>query len=118
MLIIQHIQQIKQAFSQFWFQIIIVQYWNPKNAFISNVNGIGTHYDSNSYVTKTEEHEADTQEDKENVFKMIYHRNNSLRYCNGSYWLFVDKVIENEYRTSFMKEYNTISNYYGNGVVD
>jgi len=97
---------------------VVVQYWNPKNAFVPNANGIGSHYDSNSYVTKTEEHEVETEEDKEALFRTIYHRNNSLRYCNGSYWKFVDKKFEAEYYGDFMRKYNTIGNYYGNGVVD
>ena len=97
---------------------IVVEYWNPKSVTKPNKSGFGSYITTESVVTKTEEHEINSDEDKENVFKMIYHRNNSLRYCNGSHWLFVDKTIENEYRTSFMQKYNTISNYYGNGTVD
>ena len=97
---------------------IVVEYYEPRTITIKNKSGFGSYLDTKSTLVKTEEHEAETQEDKENVFRIIYHRNNSLRYCNGSHWVFVDKTIENEYRTSFMQKYNTISNYYGNGVVD
>lgn len=96
---------------------IIVEYWNPKNVTVTTESGF-RYLDTKSVVTKTEEHEVETPEDKENLFKTIYHRNNSLRYCNGSYWKFVDKSIEAEYHGAFMRKYNTISNYYGNGVVD
>ena len=50
-------------------------------------------------------------------FELFYQKNNSLRYCNGSFYNIVDPEIEKEYR-EFHKEYNTIENYYGNGVVD
>jgi len=96
---------------------IVVQYWNPQSKSVVTESGF-RYLDTSSVVTETEEHEIETPEDKEALFQTIYHRNNSLRYCNGSYWKFVDKAIENEYYGAFMRKYNTISNYYGNGVVD
>jgi hypothetical protein len=55
------------------------------------------------------------KETKEEIFKEFYNKNNSLRYCNGSYWKFTDPEIEKEYE-EFKKSYNTINNYYGSYV--
>ncbi len=58
--------------------------------------------------------------DKEEIFKRFDKENNSLRYCNGSYYKFEDRSIQDEYR----KWYNELPEgvrfqmYYGNGVVD
>jgi hypothetical protein len=56
-------------------------------------------------------------EDCEESFIKFYNLNNQLKYCNGTHYSFVDKEVRERYSV-FHKEYNTISNYYGNGVVD
>lgn len=55
------------------------------------------------------------------LFEQFYKLNNSLRYCNGSYYKFQDKEWENKYN-EWLKS-NDYKNksfnlYYGNGVVD
>ena len=54
------------------------------------------------------------------VFEEFYKLNNSLRYCNGSYWKFEEQEKEQEYskwRKSLSRE-RSFNLYYGNGVVD
>jgi len=57
---------------------------------------------------------------KEEIFKRFDKENNSLRYCNGSYYKFQDNALEQEY----LKWYDSLSEstkfnmYYGGGVVD
>ena len=97
---------------------IVVNYFEPRSVTKPNKSGFGSYITTESVIVKTEEHLVETDEDKQHLFQTIYHRNNSLRYCNGSHWVFVDKLVEFEYRGAFMRKYNTISNYYGNGVVD
>lgn len=79
---------------------ITVQYWNT------------AYKGAESKLIKTEE-----WEDSEESFIKFYELNNSLRYCNGSHYIFTDEEVKKRY-IEFYKKYNTISNYYGNGVVD
>jgi len=60
------------------------------------------------------------EDSKEEIFKKFYDKNNSLRYCNGSYYKFKDELIEKEYREWYNSlDKNTKFNmYYGGGVVD
>ena len=57
---------------------------------------------------------------KEEIFKRFDKENNSLRYCNGSYYKFQDDALQQEY----LKWYDSLSEstkfnmYYGGGVVD
>lgn len=55
--------------------------------------------------------------DGEEGFKKLYHANNRLRYCNGCYYKPVNSEDQEAY-TKFLKTYNTITNFYGGGVVD
>ncbi len=55
------------------------------------------------------------------IFEQFYKLNNSLRYCNGSYYKFQDKEWENKYNQWLKSEdykSKSFSLYYGNGVVD
>lgn len=79
---------------------IEVQHWNAE------------YKGAESKLIKTEE-----WEDSEESFIKFYELNNSLRYCNGCHYLFTDKKVNERYR-EFYKKHNTISNYYGNGIVD
>ena len=93
---------------------IEVQGWNPRNETI--VTATGFRYSDTSSkpdaTTKTL-----TGIDIDDVYLQFYQLNNSLRYCNGSYYKFVDIQDEIAYQRD-IKKYNTFSNYYGGGVVD
>lgn len=79
---------------------IKIEYWN------SPYNG------AKSELVRTEE-----WEDNKESFILFYNKNKRLRYCNGSHYSFADKEVKEKYNI-FLKEHNTISNYYGGGVVD
>jgi len=82
------------------------------------------YYDRVSYtsihseIKKQKEIEADNEID---LFEQFYKLNNSLRYCNGSYYKFQDKDWENKY-SDWLKsddyKKKSFELYYGNGVVD
>ena len=55
--------------------------------------------------------------DGEAGFIKLYHDNNRLRYCNGTYYKLKDKKDQEKYNL-FLEKYDTINNYYGNGIVD
>jgi hypothetical protein len=55
------------------------------------------------------------------AFEQFYKLNNSLRYCNGSYYEFQDEEWENKYREWLHSDdykQKSFNLYYGNGVVD
>ena len=55
------------------------------------------------------------------IFEQFYKLNNSLRYCNGSYYKFQDKEWENKYQEWLKSDdykKKSFDLYYGNGVVD
>lgn len=88
-----------------------IEYWDKTRKTVVTESGF-RYQDQNSYLIKTEDFP-----DGEEGFKQFYHKNNSLRYCNGSYYKFQNPEDAKKYAV-FKQEYNTISNYYGNGVVD
>ena len=72
----------------------------------------------NSIIKRIEEI---SYEDDIDLFEKFYKKNNSLRYCNGSYYKFEDKQIEqkyNEWLKSDDYKKKSFNLYYGNGVVD
>jgi hypothetical protein len=81
---------------------IEVDYWDRLDCFKTN-----------SELVRTEEWEGTEEE----IFIKLYEHNNSLRYCNGSYYKIKDKDINKRYM-EFHSKYNTIEHYYGGGVVD
>ncbi len=56
----------------------------------------------------------------EDVFVKFYKANNHLRYCNGSYYQFVEKNDEEQYRSwlNVLPRSYSFDLYYGNGIVD
>ena len=55
------------------------------------------------------------------IFEIFYKLNNSLRYCNGSYYKFNDLKWENKYNQWLKSDdykKKSFNLYYGNGVVD
>jgi len=56
----------------------------------------------------------------DNIYEQFYKLNNSLRYCNGLYYKFVDSADEADYlkwQKNLSKE-KSFNLFYGNGVVD
>lgn len=92
-----------------------INYWNPKNETVVTETGF-RYLNKDSVITETQVWDGT----KEEVFKKFHDKNNSLRYCNGSYYKFEDTLLQKEY----MEWYNALSEstkfhmYYGNGVVD
>ena len=84
---------------------IVVEYWDR----ISYTS-------CNSEVKRTETWNGT----KEEIFKKFDKNNNSLRYCNGSYYKFQDSNLQKEYREWYksLSESTKFSMFYGNGVVD
>ena len=59
--------------------------------------------------------------DEIDLFEQFYKLNNSLRYCNSSYYKFQDKEWENKYNQWLKSDdykKKSFNLYYGNGVVD
>lgn len=87
---------------------IILDYWDRKDY----------QYSWESEIKKQETIEAD---DDIAIFEKFYKMNNSLRYCNGSYYKFNDKQWQNRYnewlKTDDYKS-KSFNLYYGNGIVD
>jgi len=55
------------------------------------------------------------------MFEKFYKLNNSLRYCNGSYYKFQDNQWEEKYQAWLKSDdykKKSFELYYGNGVVD
>ena len=78
----------------------------------------GGYYESQTSQKKREQDlDAETEDD---LFVKFYKLNNSLRYCNGSYYKFVDANDQKAYddwkkNLSHQRSFNL---FYGNGVVD
>lgn len=95
---------------------VILDYWNPKNETVVTESGF-RYLNTNSVITRTETIEGANIFE---IFKLFYSKNNSLKYCNGSYYKFNDKEIELKYN----EWYSLLSNdikfklYYGNGIID
>lgn len=94
-----------------------LDYWNPRNVDVVTETGF-RYLDTKSVITCTEQI---TASNKILLFEKFYKMNNSLRYCNGSYYKFHDKALESEYNDwlksdDFKKKHFNL--YYGNGVVD
>lgn len=86
-------------------KLIIVEYWDR----ISYTS-------CNSEVKRVETLNGT----KEEIFKKFYKKNNSLRYCNGSYYKFQDNTLQKEYIEWYnsLNESTKFNMFYGNGVVD
>ena len=62
-----------------------------------------------------------TGNDDISLFEQFYKLNNSLRYCNGSYYKFHDKEWQDKYNQWLKSDdykKKSFNLYYGNGVVD
>lgn len=71
-----------------------------------------------SEIKRQEELEAS---DDIEMFEKFYKLNNSLRYCNGSYYKFQDNQWEEKYQAWLKSDdykKKSFELYYGNGIVD
>jgi hypothetical protein len=94
-----------------------LDYWSPRNESVVTESGF-RFLDTKSVIKSTKEI-TDTTEI--GLFEQYYGLNNSLRYCNGSYYKFQDKQWEekyNEWLKSDDYKNKSFNLYYGNGVVD
>ena len=92
-----------------------IEYWNPKNETVITETGF-RYLDTKSIITKIETWEGT----KEQIFKKFDKSNNSLRYCNGSYYKFEDETLNTEYLKWYkeLNESTKLDMFYGKGVVD
>ena len=94
-----------------------LDYWNPKNESVVTDTGF-RYLDTKSVVTGTKEIQANTEIE---LFEIFYNLNNSLRYCNGSYYKFQDAKWGEKYKEWLKSDdykQKSFNLYYGNGVVD
>lgn len=94
-----------------------LDYWNPKNETVVTETGF-RYLNTSSVITGTKDIEDTTEV---GLFEQFYKLNNSLRYCNGSYYKFQDKQWEHKYQDWLKSDdykKKSFNLYYGNGVVD
>jgi hypothetical protein len=94
----------------------ILDYYDPANT--SKVSTTGFRWLDTSSIKKGEKV---IRGDKRDIFIQFYKLNNSLRYCNGSYYRFRDSSLGDGYDEWLRSDdYKSISFdlYYGGGVVD
>ena len=94
-----------------------LEYWSPRNETVVTESGF-RYLDTKSVVKHKETIEAASEIE---LFEKFYKMNNRLRYCNGTYYKFIDMEIEEAYMAwlksdDFNKK--SFDLYYGNGVVD
>lgn len=81
------------------------------------VSGGGYYEDQSSEIVRQKTIEGNTEIE---VFEQFYKLNNSLRYCNGSYYEFAEKEWKEKYnewlKSDDYKE-KSFNLFYGNGVV-
>ena len=94
-----------------------LNYW-ARLRRIKAYSGGGYYQDQSSEIVSKKEISGETEID---IFESFYKLNNSLRYCNGSYYEFVNNEWEQKYKDWLKSDdYKTKSFnlYYGGGVVD
>jgi hypothetical protein len=97
--------------------VTVLDYWSPKDETV--VTETGYRYRDMSSVVKYSKDISD--ETYNGLFEQFYKLNNKLRYCNGSYYTFQDKLMEFYYKEWLKSDdfkVNSFDLYYGNGVVD
>jgi hypothetical protein len=96
----------------------ILNYWDCLRKTKQYKNGGGYYQDQTSEIIRQEEIEGSTDIE---VFEKFYKLNNSLRYCNGSYYKWVDAEWEIKYRVWLKSDdykQKSFNLYYDGGVVD
>jgi hypothetical protein len=109
---------IWQSFKNIHNMQTTLLYYAPNDKTIVTESGY-VYLDTKS-VVKNEE--VVSFADDIELFELFYRKNNSLRYCNGSYYKFKDSNYEHEYNKWLKSddyEAKSFSLYYGrNGIVD
>ena len=95
----------------------VLEYWDRTRE--TKVTESGFRYeDSNSYLIREE---VITGNSEIELFEAFYKKNNQLRYCNGSYYVFKHDDWKNKY-SEWLKsddyKSKSFSLYYGGGIVD
>lgn len=96
---------------------VILNYWNRQNKSVVTESGF-RYRDTTSIITDTKEITSTTEIE---LFEQFYKLNNRLRYCNGSYYTFVEPEWETKYNdwlSSDDYKSKSFNLYYGNGIVD
>lgn len=94
-----------------------LDYWSPRNESVVTEDGF-RYLDTKSVITSTKDIEDTTDI---GLFEQFYKLNNSLRYCNGSYYKFQDNECEQKYQAWLKSDdykKKSFNLFYGNGVVD
>jgi hypothetical protein len=94
---------------------IQIEYWEIVSKTVITDTGF-TYRSDKSEITR----ELVWEGTKEEIFKRFDKENNSLRYCNGSFYKFKNDTMQQEYIAWYKAlDKNTKFNmFYGNGVVD
>ena len=92
-----------------------LEYWDRTNESIVTESGF-RYRSSKSQLIRIETLVGTLEE----IFTKFDSMNNSLRYCNGSYYKFKEESRQNEYIKWYegLSESTKFNMYYGNGVVD
>jgi hypothetical protein len=95
----------------------ILIYYSPIEKTVTTENGF-TYREIKSLINGEE---LISFKNEIELFELFYKRNNSLRYCNGSYYKFKDINFENKYNNwlnSNDYKQKSFSLYYNNSIVD
>ena len=101
---------------EYWTPIeATIEYWKPRNKTVRTDTGY-TYLDKKSEQSSVEVWSGT----KEEIFKKFEKEQNTLKYCNGHYYKFKDKKLEEEQHEWYknLPEHVRFNMYYGNGVVD
>jgi hypothetical protein len=74
-----------------------------------------------THISKITGQKTITGENDIEIFEQFYKENNSLRYCNGSYYTFISHEWDKKYKdwlNSDDYKRKSFNLYYGNGIVD
>ena len=96
---------------------IKLDYYNPRNESMVTESGFRFR-DTSSVITDTKDIEDTTEI---GLFEQFYKLNNSLKYCNVSYYKFQDQQWEQKYQEWLKSDdykKKSFNLYYGNGIVD
>lgn len=93
----------------------LIEVWNEKRISVTTEDGF-SYLSSKSCINRFETFKGT----KEEIFKRFEKENNRLKYCNGSFYKFVNNKLYKEFRNWYdsLSKSKQFDMYYGNGVVD